>query len=73
MTSPAWRILRNEFIENNFATRASPGKNCEAAHPAGRKRRLLDTYQWQSTWLVVGLPVSNWHSLTGSKWARLTV
>ena len=29
----------------------------EAAHPACRKRRLLDTHQWQSALLVAGLLV----------------
>ena len=41
--------------------RASPGYNCEAAHEACRKRRLLGTQQWQSALLVVGLPVCNLH------------
>ena len=45
-----------------MVTRALPGKNCEAAHPACRKRRLLGTNQRQSALLVVGLSVSNLHS-----------
>ena len=38
---------------------ASPDYNCEVAHRACCKRPLLDTHQWQSAMLVVGLPVTH--------------
>ena len=48
---------------NSSDTFTSPGCNCEAAHPACRKRRLVGTHQWQSTLLVGRLPVNNLLSL----------
>ena len=42
------------YVADRWRTRTSPGKNCEVAHPACRKRRLLGTHQWQSALLVVG-------------------
>ena len=45
------------YVADRWRTRASPGYNCEAAHPACRKKRLLGTHQWQFALLVVGLPI----------------
>ena len=47
------------YVADRWPTRTSPGYNCEVANPAYRKRRLLDTHQWQSALLVVGLPVTH--------------
>ena len=44
-------------MADRWRTRISPGHNCEAAHPAYRKKRLLSTHQWHSVLLLVGLPV----------------
>ena len=48
-------------------SRTSKSYNCEVAHSACRKRRLLGTHHWQSALLVVGRPVI----MTGSKWAAI--
>ena len=49
------------YVADRWRTRTSPGYNCEAAHPACYKRRLLGTHQWQSALLVVGLPfIHDW-------------
>ena len=45
------------YMAERWPTRASPGYNCETAHPACRTRRLLGTDQWQFALLMVGLPV----------------
>ena len=45
-------------VVDRWLSRTSPGYNCEVANPACGKRRLLSTHQWQSTLLVVGLPVT---------------
>ena len=45
------------YVAGRRPTRASSGCNCEVAHPVCRKRRLLDTHQWQFVLLMVGLPV----------------
>ena len=47
------------YVADRWPTRTSAGYNCEAAHPAYRKKRLLGTHQWQSVLLVVGLPVNH--------------
>ena len=47
------------YVADRWPTRTSPGYNCEVAHPACCKRRLLGTQQWQSALLVVGLPVTH--------------
>ena len=46
-------------VADRWPTGTSPGNNCEVAHQACRKRRLLGTHQWQSALLVVGLPVTH--------------
>ena len=45
------------YVANRWRTRTPPGYNCEVAHPLCHKRRILDTHQWQSALLVVGLQV----------------
>ena len=47
------------YVADRWRTRTTPGYNCEVAHRACRKRRLLGTHQWQSALLVVGLPVTH--------------
>ena len=43
---------------------SSQGYNCEAAHPACCKKRLLDTHQWQFALLVVGQPgIHDWFKM----------
>ena len=47
------------YVADRWPTRTSLGYNCEVANPACRKKRLLDTHQWQSYLLVMGLPVTH--------------
>ena len=47
------------YVADRWRTRTSSGYNCEIAHPACRKRRLLGTHHWQLAFLIVGLPVLN--------------
>ena len=52
------------YVADRWRTPTSPGYNCEDANPACRKRRLLGTHQWQSTLLVVGLPlIHDWFEM----------
>ena len=44
------------YVADRWPTRTSPDYNCEVANQ--HVRRLLGTHQWQSTLLVVGLPVT---------------
>ena len=55
------------YVADRWPTRTSPGYNCEVAHPACRKRRLLGTQQWQSALLWWGYQ----SFMTGSKWAAI--
>ena len=60
-TDTIFGIRARPILSATSTTHASLGLNCEAAHPACRKRCLLGTHQWQSALLVMMLPVSNLH------------
>ena len=47
------------YVANRWPAITSLEYNCEVAHPACHKRRLLGTLQRQSALLVVGLPVTH--------------
>ena len=47
------------FVADRWPTRTLLDYDCEVTNPAGRKRRLLGAYHWQSALLVVGLPVTH--------------